>query len=107
MVKNKFTIKGKKDLIFLKNENAYTVYDPINLEYYEIDELGAEILYLLSKNFSIKIMVDILMDEYEVSEQVCKETILNFFNTIPIKDLIYPNLISTDIYLDIEPFSKL
>lgn len=106
MEKKKFKLKGKKDLIFLKNEDIYTVYDPIYLEYYEVDEVGAELLYLLSKNSSLDVMINYITDEYDISYQQCKKEILMFFNNIPIKDLIYPNLILNDIYLELYPFAE-
>lgn len=106
MKKKQFKIKGKKDLFFYRNGDSYTVFDPVFLEYYGVDIIGAEILYCLSKNFTLNQIVDCLVEEYDIDNEFCKETVIDFLDNVPIKELIYPNLILTDIYLELEPFAK-
>ncbi|GEB28237.1 Uncharacterised protein [Enterococcus casseliflavus] len=106
MEKKQFKIKGKKDLFFKRDGDSFTVFDPVFLEYYGVDIVGAEILYCLSKNFTLNQIAACLVEEYDIDTELCKASIIDFLNNVPIKDLIYPNLILTDIYLELEPFAK-
>ena len=77
-MKNHFTIKGKKDFVVDKVGDEYIGYDRIDLEYYSFDEIGAEILYCISKNFSLDKIIEVIQDEYDVNYADCKEAIINF-----------------------------
>lgn len=50
-MKEHFIIKGKRDFIVDKVADEYIGYDRLDLEYYAFDEIGAEILYCISKIF--------------------------------------------------------
>ena len=52
-MKTHFTIKGRKDFVVDKVGDEYIGYDRLDLEYYSFDDIGAEILYCISKNFSL------------------------------------------------------
>lgn len=52
-MKEHFVIRGKRDFIVNKVADEYIGYDRLDLEYYSFDEIGAEILYCISKNFSL------------------------------------------------------
>lgn len=106
MLVDKFVINGKKDIYVEKLNDSYLLYDPIALEYYNIDEIGAEILYCLSQNLSLSRIVQTLQESYEVDYEECKNAVLEFLETIPIHYIIYHNLIQTDIYLELPPFSR-
>ena len=105
-MKNHFTIKGKKDFVVDKVGDEYIGYDRIDLEYYSFDEIGAEILYCISKNFSLDKIIEVIQDEYDVNYADCKEAIINFFEETPILHIIYANLIKSDIYLYLKPFRE-
>lgn len=53
-MKEHFVIKGKRDFIVDKVADEYIGYDRLDLEYYAFDEIGAEILYCISKNLSLE-----------------------------------------------------
>lgn len=99
-----FTIKGKKDLIFKKDNDDFWVYDPIALEYYVLDDISAEIMYCISKRFSIDKIIDVLMEEYEIEYNECKQAIIDFLNENPLQYIFYTNLIQSGIYLYLFPF---
>ena len=104
VVSNEFIIHGKKDIYFSKSETGYMTFNPIDLEYFNFDEIGSEILYCISKNFNLEQIVQSLQEEYEVNTLDCKNIILEFLEELPIKKLIYHNLIQSDIYLYMSPF---
>lgn len=106
MLNDYFVIKGKKDLIFKKDQGDFWVYDPIALEYYKIDEIGAEILYCISKNFNLEQIIEVLIEQYDVSVKECQEAILQFLENNPLQYVIYTNLIQSGLYLYLSPFSK-
>lgn len=78
----------------------------IDLEYYSFDEIGAEILYCISKNFSLDKIIEVIQDEYDVNYADCMEAIINFLKETPILHIIYANLIKSDIYLYLKPFRE-
>lgn len=83
-MKEHFVIKGKRDFIVNKVADEYIGYDRLDLEYYSFDEIGAEILYCISKNFSLDKIVELLKQDYEVSEDECKQAIISFLEETPI-----------------------
>jgi len=104
MLVDKFVIHGKKDIYIEKLNDNYVLYDPIALEYHNINEIGANILYYLSQNLSLPMIVQTLQESYEVDYEECKAAVLEFLEEIPIRYIIYHNLIQTDIYLELPPF---
>ena len=101
-MKEHFVIKGKRDFIVNKVENEYR----LDLEYYSFDEIGAEILYCISKNFSLDNIVELLQQNYDVSAAECKQAIISFLEETPILHIIYANLVKSDIYLQLIPFRE-
>ena len=77
-MKEHFVIRGKRDFIVNKVADEYIGYDRLDLEYYSFDEIGAEILYCISKNFSLDKIVELLQQDYEVSANDCKQAIISF-----------------------------
>lgn len=62
-MKEHFVIRGKRDFIVNKVADEYIGYDRLDLEYYSCDEIGAEILYCISKNFSLDKIVELLQQD--------------------------------------------
>ena len=56
-----FCINGTKKIIFRKEGNVFICFDPIDLEFYEVNMTGACILFLVSEKYSYKFMVDTLI----------------------------------------------
>ncbi|MBO0475264.1 hypothetical protein IGL98_003240 [Enterococcus sp. DIV0840] len=106
LVKN-FYIDGKKKLYFEKDEEMnFLTFDPIRLSYFEVSNIGAEILYCISKKMKLEHIVELITEEYEISKEGCISEVIEFLNYIPIQDIIYTNLIQSDVYLYLEPFNK-
>ena len=105
-MKNHFTIKGKRDFVVDKIDDEFIGYDRLVLEYYSFDDIGAEILYCISKNFSLDKIIEVIQEEYDVSYDDCKKAIVHFLEETPILHIIYANLIKSDIYLYLKPFRE-
>lgn len=106
MDKQQFQIKGKRDLTLFLMNGSYVCYDSVNLEYYSIDEVGAEILYCISKKMTLEHTIRVLQEQYEVDTETCKVAIIDFLETSPILPIIYHNLIQNEMYLELKPFRK-
>ena len=105
-MKEHFVIRGKRDFIVNKVADEYIGYDRLDLEYYSFDEIGAEILYCISKNFSLDKIVELLQQDYEVSANDCKQAIISFLEETPILHIIYANSVKSDLYLHLKPFRE-
>ena len=105
-MKNHFTIKGKRDFVVDKIDDEFIGYDRLDLEYYSFDDIGAEILYCISKNFSLDKIIEVIQEDYDVTYDDCKKAIVHFLEETPILHIIYANLIKLDIYLYLKPFRE-
>ncbi|WP_422678740.1 PqqD family protein [Carnobacterium maltaromaticum] len=76
----------------------------MKLEYFNVNETGAYILYLVSKKCKLDTVVNIFIDQYQIEKKECREIILSFLDDFPLKNIIYHNLIDKDIYLELPPF---
>lgn len=94
---NCFIIKGSKDLIFRREGERYICFDPIGLEFYEINETGACILFLISEEQEYNNMVEILMEWFELQKDVVEEYIQSFLRVFPMKNLIIHNLVKLGV----------
>ncbi len=50
---NVFYLNGTKTLIFRKEKDKYITFNPNKLEFYSINLIGSEILFLISKGLNI------------------------------------------------------
>lgn len=105
-MKTHFTIKGRKDFVVDKVGDEYIGYDRLDLEYYSFDDIGAEILYCISKNFSLDMIIEDIQSEYDVTHSDCKKAIIDFLEETPILHIIYANLVQSGIYLYLKPFRE-
>lgn len=102
-----FILKGKRDLIFTKERDEfYDVFDPLDLTDYKVDEIAAEILYCVSKNFNLDKMVQLLTEEYDISGKECEEDVIDFLENCPLQSIFYTNLMQSGIYLQLSPFKS-
>ena len=59
-----------------------------NSEYYGLNEIGTRIWELTEKKISVKNLIKILMDEYDVDENTCRTDVLEFLKELGKKKLI-------------------
>lgn len=57
-------------------------------KYYCFNEVGSRIWELIEKQISVKELISILLNEFEVDEKNCKDTVINFLNGIHKEELI-------------------
>ncbi len=90
-------INGTKKIIFRKEGNVFICFDPIDLEFYEVNMTGACILFLVSEKYSYKFMVDTLIDWFELKRAKVEQYIIEFFQTFPMRNLIMVNLLELGV----------
>jgi hypothetical protein len=59
-----------------------------NSEYYGMDKVGSRIWQLLEKPLSFKELVTLLMNEYEVDEDLCRHDTLEFVRKMSDKQIL-------------------
>jgi len=96
-IKDVFVLDCKKPLIFRKEYKGYVVFDPMGLEFYVMNDIAAEIMYLLSEDLGYEQMFLLYNKRYGVSEYDFSETLRDFFATSPFFALIYPNLMKSGV----------
>lgn len=57
-------------------------------KYYALDKVGSYIWNLLDKPQSVKDIIAILLEEYEVDTETCQEQVLEFVNKLNLAKLI-------------------
>ena len=57
-------------------------------EYFMMNEVGSRIWEIISEPINVKGIVDTLRSEYEVDEETCKDTVVEFLGRLNNADLI-------------------
>ncbi|MGO1368717.1 MAG: PqqD family protein [Senegalia sp. (in: firmicutes)] len=91
---NNFKIYGEKVLIIRREKKYFLIFDPIALEFYTMNDTGAEILYFLANEKKYEDLITYFCDKYQVSIAQAKLTIDNFIESIPFKNIINKNLLN-------------
>jgi hypothetical protein len=81
-------LQRKPGLLFNEIDGEVVMLSIENSEYYGMDKVGSRIWHLLENPMHFKILVDILMGEYEVSKEQCITDALSFLNKMKDKKLI-------------------
>ena len=97
-MENYFVLEGKRKLIIRKEGEYYILFDPIDLDFYKINNTGAEILYLISLNKSFIDMINYFMEKYNLEQNYVNDFVKNYLNSFPLKHIIMNNLINLGIY---------
>lgn len=92
-----FCINGSKKLIFRQEDNIYICFDPSALEFYEINEVGACILFLISENQNYEHIITILQDWFDMDKDEVEQFVNEFIAVFPMKKLILTNLIELGV----------
>ena len=94
---NCFIINGSKKLIFRREGEKYVCFDPVTLEFYEVNEAGACILYLVSENQKYYHIIEILQDWFEIEKEELEMIVNEFLVEFPMKKLIISNLMEIGV----------
>lgn len=57
-------------------------------EYFSLNSLGSRIWEIIDKPKKINEVINTLLEEYEVSEEECRENVMNFLGVLKHVDLI-------------------
>lgn len=57
-------------------------------KYYSINSVGSRIWELIEKELSVNEVTIVLLSEFDVDEEICKDTVLNFLNGLYNENLI-------------------
>ena len=57
-------------------------------EYFMMNEVGSRIWEIISEPVNVKGIIDTLRSEYEVDEETCKDTVVEFLGRLNNADLI-------------------
>ena len=60
-------------------------------EYFMINEVGSRIWEIISEPINVKEIISTLRNEYEVDEETCKDTVIEFLGRLDNADLISIN----------------
>ena len=57
-------------------------------QYFMMNEVGSRIWEIISEPVNVKGIIDTLRSEYEVDEETCKDTVIEFLGRLDYADLI-------------------
>ena len=57
-------------------------------EYFMMNEVGSRIWEIINEPMNVKSIIDVLCSEYEVDEETCKNTVIEFLGRLNNADLI-------------------
>ncbi|HJX71831.1 MAG TPA: lasso peptide biosynthesis PqqD family chaperone [Bacteroidales bacterium] len=81
-------LKRKQDQLFSEIDGEVVMLSVENSEYYGMDKVGSRIWQLIEKSMSLKQLIGILLDEYEVAEEQCTEDTVKFIEQLMEKELV-------------------
>jgi len=81
-------LRRKQDQLFSEIDGEVVMLSVENSEYYGMDKVGSRIWQLIEKPVTLKELIGILLDEYEVTEEQCTEDTMKFLEQLMEKDLV-------------------
>jgi hypothetical protein len=81
-------IKRQSDLVFSKIDDEVIMMSIKNGEYYGLDNIGSRIWEIIEKPVTLIEIVEILKNEYEVTEEQCRSDVIGFLSALINKGLI-------------------
>ena len=94
---NCFCILCNKNIIIRRESKYFITFDPIALEFYEINDFGACILYLLSKKISYNQIIDYIQDWFSIERNSATNYIQEFITNFPMKKQIFSYLLDLGV----------
>lgn len=96
-----FEIKGIKPIRVRKDGEKYYTFDLNSMEIIELNETGAEILFLISKNKKLSEIEQYFTENYDIENIDIRSYIKDFLNKLQFKNLIMNLLVKNNIYLEL------
>lgn len=97
---NVFYLNGTKTLILRKENDKYITFNPDKLEFYHVNLIGAEILFLISKNLNKENIIKTMLSKYNVSKEVFENDMNKFLMSFGCFNIIKDNLNNLDFNIE-------
>ena len=81
-------VTRKQDLDAADMDGELVMMNMSKGKYYSINSVGSRIWELIEKQVSVNEVKTILLSEFDVDDNTCKDTVLNFLNGLYNEDLI-------------------
>lgn len=81
-------VQRRNELLFNKIDGEVVMLSIENGEYYGMDDVGGRIWEILENPISIKKLLAILVQEYNVSYESCKKDVIPFINLLIEKKIV-------------------
>ena len=82
------TVTQKKGLDATDMDGEIVMMDIDRGKYYSFNEVGSRIWNIIEKPLMVKEIVPILLNEFEVDEKTCEDSVLDFLSRIYNDELI-------------------
>lgn len=83
-----FSINVQKVLTFRRETDFFVSYDPTELESYTLNEIGAEIMWLISHNVQYKDIVQYFVANYNIEKEEFESDLHEFIRHYRCRHLI-------------------
>ena len=81
-------VKISEDVFFQQVSGEGVLLDLVSEQYFGLDDISLRIWEILSENESPEHLVNVLLSEYNVTEAVLKQDILNVLETLAVNKLV-------------------
>lgn len=86
-------IQRSSELVSSNMDGETVMMSIDNGEYYGLDAIGSRIWELLENPIEVNVLIETLLDEFDVSKEQCTEDTMEFLNQLKGKNLL--NIISS------------
>jgi len=84
----KTTIKRNPELVSTDVDGEKVMMSIENGEYFGLDSVGSRIWELIENPIKVEALVDLLIDEFDVSKEQCEVDTIEFLNELMAKKLL-------------------
>ena len=88
MIKTESYIKRNKEVFASEIDEEVVMMNVDTGKYYGMDAIGSRIWELIDEKIQVKKLISTLMEEYDVSEEECRNDVLEFLNELYDQQLV-------------------
>jgi hypothetical protein len=81
-------VRRHSNLVFSKIDDEVIMMSIKKGEYYGLDNIGSRVWEIIEKPIAFKKLIDILRNEFEVSEELCRSDVMSFLEELVYKELV-------------------
>ncbi|MFW5656028.1 MAG: lasso peptide biosynthesis PqqD family chaperone [Bacteroidota bacterium] len=82
------TVQRNPDMLFNQLDGEVIMLSIENSEYYGMDAIGSRIWELMEKPIAVDVLVDSLIQEYDVEKAQCTTDVIEYLEELKKKNLI-------------------